>query len=36
MISSYKLVRKENDEIIALYYDYKNMAYVIAQEMEMR
>lgn len=35
-ISSYKLLRKENDEVIALYYNYGNMAYAINQEMEMR
>ncbi len=35
-VSAYKLFRKEDDEILAIHYDYTKMAYSVTQEIEMR
>lgn len=35
-VSAYKLVRKENDELVALRYGKAELTYVIKQEMEVR
>ena len=35
-VSAYKLFRKEDDEILAIRYDYAKMAYSVTQEIEMR
>ena len=36
LISAYKLIRKADDEIVSLRYDYDNLSYSIQQEIEMR
>ncbi len=36
LVAAYKLIRKENDEVVSLRYDYESLAYSINQEMEMR
>jgi hypothetical protein len=36
LVSAYKLIRKADDEIVSLYYDYDNLSYSIQQEIEMR
>lgn len=36
LISAYKLIRKADDEIVSLHYDYDNLSYSIQQEIEMR
>ena len=36
MVCAYKLIRKEDDEIASVRYNYENMAYAIEQEIEMR
>ncbi len=36
LIAAYKLIRKKDDEVVALRYDYNNLTYSITQEMEMR
>lgn len=36
LVSAYKLIRKENDEIVALRYDYEGLAYNKEQEIEIR
>lgn len=35
-VSAYKLVKKDDDELVALRYDKKTLAYAINQEMEVR
>jgi AAA15 family ATPase/GTPase len=35
-VAAYKLIRKENDEVVSLRYDYESLSYSINQEMEMR
>lgn len=35
-VSAYKLVKKEDDELVALRYDKEKLTYVINQEMEVR
>lgn len=35
-VSAYKLVKKDDDELVALRYDKEKLAYVINQEMEVR
>lgn len=35
-ISSYKLIKKDTDELVCLHYDYEKMQYSLEQEMEIR
>lgn len=36
MISAFKLIKRNTNELIALNYDYEKFDYSIKQEMEMR
>lgn len=36
LVSAYKLIRKDDDEIVSLRYDYENLAYNKEQEIEIR